>query len=162
MLFRSLRQLGMVDFHLLLSGQRIEALARREGWSNLLPQKGNNLERQGFEQPFELLMTPQERPNIEDLSWIRAYAGLESAIPREAALELRYRVLSLAGDPHASDWGAPGKEADLAKPDDDGSWWTMPRNVNPFLQLAREALAQLRSEERRVGKECRSRWSPYH
>ena len=23
-------------------------------------------------------------------------------------------------------------------------------------------LAQMRSEERRVGKECRSRWSPYH
>ena len=22
--------------------------------------------------------------------------------------------------------------------------------------------AQIRSEERRVGKECRSRWSPYH
>ena len=26
----------------------------------------------------------------------------------------------------------------------------------------REALAERRSEERRVGKECRSRWSPYH
>ena len=25
-----------------------------------------------------------------------------------------------------------------------------------------EALMRLRSEERRVGKECRSRWSPYH
>src|SRR2546427_4639448 len=25
-----------------------------------------------------------------------------------------------------------------------------------------QALALLRSEERRVGKECRSRWSPYH
>ena len=25
-----------------------------------------------------------------------------------------------------------------------------------------EASGQLRSEERRVGKECRSRWSPYH
>src|ERR1039458_10847642 len=24
------------------------------------------------------------------------------------------------------------------------------------------ALAAIRSEERRVGKECRSRWSPYH
>ena len=24
------------------------------------------------------------------------------------------------------------------------------------------ALQQIRSEERRVGKECRSRWSPYH
>ena len=27
---------------------------------------------------------------------------------------------------------------------------------------AAEKLHQLRSEERRVGKECRSRWSPYH
>ena len=26
----------------------------------------------------------------------------------------------------------------------------------------RQAAEQLRSEERRVGKECRSRWSPYH
>ena len=25
-----------------------------------------------------------------------------------------------------------------------------------------EALSNIRSEERRVGKECRSRWSPYH
>ena len=28
--------------------------------------------------------------------------------------------------------------------------------------LTSEALLDLRSEERRVGKECRSRWSPYH
>ena len=27
---------------------------------------------------------------------------------------------------------------------------------------AQEAFARARSEERRVGKECRSRWSPYH
>src|SRR3712207_8775565 len=26
----------------------------------------------------------------------------------------------------------------------------------------RDALNRIRSEERRVGKECRSRWSPYH
>ena len=33
------------------------------------------------------------------------------------------------------------------------------------LQVFGESIAysqQLRSEERRVGKECRSRWSPYH
>ena len=30
--------------------------------------------------------------------------------------------------------------------------------TQPLLQRLR----QLRSEERRVGKECRSRWSPYH
>ena len=30
------------------------------------------------------------------------------------------------------------------------------------MQLADIAISLLRSEERRVGKECRSRWSPYH
>src|SRR3712207_9129011 len=33
----------------------------------------------------------------------------------------------------------------------------------PFSRAAADRLAELdRSEERRVGKECRSRWSPYH
>jgi len=30
------------------------------------------------------------------------------------------------------------------------------------VKLTRDELVELRSEERRVGKECRSRWSPYH
>ena len=29
-------------------------------------------------------------------------------------------------------------------------------------QTTQAELAEKRSEERRVGKECRSRWSPYH
>src|SRR3712207_7689388 len=29
-------------------------------------------------------------------------------------------------------------------------------------KLVKEGEIELRSEERRVGKECRSRWSPYH
>ena len=29
-------------------------------------------------------------------------------------------------------------------------------------RILEEDLIDLRSEERRVGKECRSRWSPYH
>ena len=33
-------------------------------------------------------------------------------------------------------------------------------NTNIFAQLIDDVV--LRSEERRVGKECRSRWSPYH
>src|SRR2546427_9440897 len=32
----------------------------------------------------------------------------------------------------------------------------------PALPPARAAPPRTRSEERRVGKECRSRWSPYH
>ena len=29
-------------------------------------------------------------------------------------------------------------------------------------KLEKKAIEEARSEERRVGKECRSRWSPYH
>ena len=31
-----------------------------------------------------------------------------------------------------------------------------------FAMTTSKIIEQLRSEERRVGKECRSRWSPYH
>ena len=31
-----------------------------------------------------------------------------------------------------------------------------------YIEDIAHALSLLRSEERRVGKECRSRWSPYH
>src|ERR1035441_9410900 len=32
----------------------------------------------------------------------------------------------------------------------------------PITEVFDEGRVSLRSEERRVGKECRSRWSPYH
>ena len=41
-------------------------------------------------------------------------------------------------------------------------------NVKQIISTARNSIAKFinanpeRSEERRVGKECRSRWSPYH
>ena len=31
-----------------------------------------------------------------------------------------------------------------------------------YLYMSQTQVTSLRSEERRVGKECRSRWSPYH
>src|SRR3712207_1755466 len=42
--------------------------------------------------------------------------------------------------------------------------WPVALRVRPFsrLTLAADAPRHVRSEERRVGKECRSRWSPYH
>ena len=37
------------------------------------------------------------------------------------------------------------------------------RKSTPYAaQMAAETATKARSEERRVGKECRSRWSPYH
>ena len=38
----------------------------------------------------------------------------------------------------------------------------LPRAVFEFVDRSTEDEIALRSEERRVGKECRSRWSPYH
>ena len=43
----------------------------------------------------------------------------------------------------------------------DGSWdYIVPDPPHHRLFIARQS--RVRSEERRVGKECRSRWSPYH
>src|SRR5258708_37435982 len=36
------------------------------------------------------------------------------------------------------------------------------KNICLWIFVIRNVLIDLRSEERRVGKECRSRWSPYH
>src|SRR2546430_17340542 len=48
----------------------------------------------------------------------------------------------------------------------DSGWWLGYNAEGPSgksLQVIRfDALSGKRSEERRVGKECRSRWSPYH
>ena len=42
-------------------------------------------------------------------------------------------------------------------------WGVTPRRVNYYCAGGRILGAvKMRSEERRVGKECRSRWSPYH
>src|SRR3712207_7649796 len=36
------------------------------------------------------------------------------------------------------------------------------RRARGFIPSASPSIVYVRSEERRVGKECRSRWSPYH
>ena len=44
----------------------------------------------------------------------------------------------------------------------DAGDYTLTFNANPNISGGQVDKLQLRSEERRVGKECRSRWSPYH
>src|SRR5256885_14406296 len=69
------------------------------------------------------------------------------------------------------DWGCPYVGFPALSPD--GKWLAVARvaNAEPFniwiKRLDRGpsiklTLEGMRSEERRVGKECRSRWSPYH
>ena len=40
--------------------------------------------------------------------------------------------------------------------------WKKSTTYTVLRKLCEKGLFQNRSEERRVGKECRSRWSPYH
>src|SRR3712207_8378593 len=74
------------------------------------------------------------------------------------------------------DWSSDVCSSDLTTVST--AWWTgrverglrVRQSVVPMLGFGEEATvtieiinnALLRSEERRVGKECRSRWSPYH
>ena len=79
-------------------------------------------------------------------------------------------VLVLHGGP-----GAPGGMAPLARRLADsvrvleplqrgsgGEPLTVARHVADLHELVESRCGDVRSEERRVGKECRSRWSPYH
>src|SRR2546428_12983703 len=44
----------------------------------------------------------------------------------------------------------------------DGRHATLTRTIRGQMEEGRGGMLAARSEERRVGKECRSRWSPYH
>src|SRR3712207_7177203 len=44
----------------------------------------------------------------------------------------------------------------------DGAEKRLPRTQEEFRAVISDVKILCRSEERRVGKECRSRWSPYH
>ena len=64
----------------------------------------------------------------------------------------KFFVREPASEPHIH-WGDVNRPLDAAKFD------ALHRDLVGYLQ-DRELF--IRSEERRVGKECRSRWSPYH
>src|SRR2546422_772455 len=50
----------------------------------------------------------------------------------------------------------------LLPPDELNRVWVLRKVLNPLSPVEAMELLLGRSEERRVGKECRSRWSPYH
>ena len=91
--------------------------------------------------------------------------GQRALTQKEAEL-LRDRVLAgLHTAPHQPEALAPTQQpldagailfGDLAE------MWRKDYVDNPMIRLAEPTRIKYRSEERRVGKECRSRWSPYH
>src|SRR5256885_11157067 len=71
---------------------------------------------------------------------------------RALAVTSAQRVPSLPDVPTVAEQGYPGFEA--------STWLGLVGPANLPAPIA-ERIADARSEERRVGKECRSRWSPY-
>src|SRR6266852_4158642 len=57
------------------------------------------------------------------------------------------------------DWSSDVCSSDLASLT---HWPTAQSRAFSWLKSRRKNWASVRPEERRVGKECRSRWSPYH
>ena len=58
-----------------------------------------------------------------------------------------------------------GSDSGSSKGGDKLVYWAMWSEDEPQAKVIKEAIEKYekdRSEERRVGKECRSRWSPYH
>src|SRR5258706_15103713 len=93
-----------------------------------------------------------KRRQVEE--WMRSLAEKYPEFPIEAGLRDYYLAEAerLRGD--------FDKAADLSDK------LALARSIESFLDRAaeygRRGVDRARSEERRVGKECRSRWSPYH
>src|SRR6266568_9691014 len=84
-----------------------------------------------------------------------ARAELERWLP-EAGISYRW-------DKRLGGFRKPAPDSpDIAWREDMFRGYAAHMRTDGFLAAAEEVLVQAGSEERRVGKECRSRWSPYH
>src|SRR5438132_14034265 len=88
----------------------------------------------------------------------KIFVGQGQAIQKNAAADVRVLVV---GNPCNTNCLIAMNSAKEIPRD---RWFAMTRldENRARAQLAHKAAVNIRSEERRVGKECRSRWSPYH
>src|SRR3989475_11967293 len=101
----------------------------------------------------EFEATPTDRDALRGIEAFRsANADSVLGVGGGASLDMAKAIALLVNHP------PPLEQYDDAK----GGDARIPAAVPPILQVPTTAGTGSRSEERRVGKECRSRWSPYH
>ena len=104
------------------------------------------------------LLPVSNLPNV-DFPTIQVSAGLPGASPETmasaVATPLEKQFSTIAGVDQMTSSSSLGNTNITLQ-------FTLDRNIDAAAQDVQAAISKTRSEERRVGKECRSRWSPYH
>src|SRR5690349_14028656 len=105
---------------------------------------------------------PPAEVNVTKKQWLAWQPGLRGEW--EKAVDGADGIINLAGEPIAGKrWSAAQKEIlRSSRIDATKSLVNAIANARVKPKFLINASAVSRSEERRVGKECRSRWSPYH
>jgi len=83
--------------------------------------------------------------------------GLRNPDDEEFCARCNSKLLVLSGVGVVEETGEPPEEIPF-----DEHLLERISTLEDVVKRTAEAVKSLRSEERRVGKECRSRWSPYH
>ena len=131
-------------------GQKVNPIGLRLGinrnWeSRWFPAKGNLAENIGEDYKIRAFLKKK-----------LYYAGVSQILIERTAKKIRVTVV--AARPGII-IGKKGSDVEKLKEDIQK---LINKEVNVNIKEKRKAQALTRSEERRVGKECRSRWSPYH
>src|SRR6185295_11584046 len=132
-------------------------LLRSEGYKVIEGSTGSDAIRLAAETKPQLALVDVKLPDISGLEVCRV---LKNNVYTKSIMVLLVSALATRSEDKVAGL-EDGADGYLMEPADPKELLAM---VRALLRLYRQekALSSQRSEERRVGKECRSRWSPYH
>ena len=114
-----------------------------------------------IEEALRTMLDPGER--VEAARSVVAKGRVEDRAFQTTLAMLGPSVFNSAADGAMTGEGAIPRSTNLVVVTDRRLLWCNKSRIGSEIVVAgSDSLGAVRSEERRVGKECRSRWSPYH